>query len=335
MILTRTPLRISLGGGGTDLPSYYREFGGFVVSAAITKYVYIGVNTSFSPGYLLKYSESEHSPTRAGIRHRSIREALTALDVGDQIEIVSLADVPAGAGLGSSGSFLVGLLHALHAYQGQRATPDLLAAEAANIEMNMLHDPVGKQDQYIAAFGGLLCQEYRPDGTVKLTPLAMAAAAIEALRDSLMLFFVGKTRSSFALLEDQRRRSEVGDPAMLESLHFAKQLGWEVKRVLEAGQIEQFGGLMHEHWLRKRSRSAGMSSGLIDDAYEHALRRGRALGGKLVGAGGGGFLLLQTRDRPILRQAMAETGMQETEFGFDFAGSVMKLDDGASREKHR
>jgi D-glycero-alpha-D-manno-heptose-7-phosphate kinase len=333
MILTRTPLRISLGGGGTDLPSYYREYGGLVLSAAIDKYVYVGVNTSFSPGYLLKYAESEHALTREEIRHRSIREALTVLDVDGPIEIVSMADVPAGTGLGSSGSFLVGLLHALRIRQGRPATAGQLAAQAAEIEIERLAEPVGKQDQYIAAYGGLLCQEYSADGTVQLSPLRISEAAIEELRDSLMLFFVGKTRSSFTLLEDQRRKSELGDRSMIESLHFAKELGFEVKRTLESGEIARFGRLMHEHWMRKRDRSPGISSGPIDAAYEHALRHGQATGGKLVGAGGGGFLLLQTRDRERLRHSMAETGMREVEFGFDFEGSVVKLRDEASRPK--
>jgi D-glycero-alpha-D-manno-heptose-7-phosphate kinase len=327
MILTRTPLRISIGGGGTDLPSYYREFGGFVISAAISKSIYIGVNRSFASGYLLKYSEMEHVETRKAIRHRLIREALTALEIGSGVEIVSVADVPAGTGLGSSGSFLVGLLHALHVSKGESPSAETLAAEAAEIEMNRLGDPVGKQDHYIAAHGGLLCQEYRADGSVAVAPLRMSAASVDELRDSLMLFYVGRTRSAAILLEDQKAKSEARDPEMIESLHFTKQLGLEIKSVLEAGQVSRFGELMHRHWLRKRSRSAGISSGAIDDAYEHALSHGGASGGKLVGAGGGGFLLFQTNDRRKLRAAMAESGMVEMEFDFDFEGSVVKLRD--------
>jgi len=330
MILTRTPLRISIGGGGTDLPSYYREFGGFVISAAIAKYIHISVHRSFVPGYLLKYSESEHAATREAIQHRLIREALMALEVEDHIEIVSLADVPAGTGLGSSGSFTVGLLHALYAYRGEAVTAERLAAEAAEIEMQRLRFPVGKQDQYAAAFGGFLCQEFNPDGGVTLAPLAISPASIAALRDSLMLFFVGKTRSSAVLLEDQRRKSEAGDREMIESLHFVKRLGLETKAVLESGRVDEFGAIMHEHWLRKRERSEGISSPSIDEAYERARRHGGATGGKLVGAGGGGFLLLQTRDREKLRQAMVATGMQEMPFDFDFAGSVVTLRDGAA-----
>ncbi len=326
MIVTRTPLRISIGGGGTDLPSYYREFGGFVISAAIDKYVYVCVHRSFSAGYLLKYSELEHAATRDQIRHRPLRAALTALDVEGGIEIASLADVPAGTGLGSSGAFLVGLLHALYAYRSISVTPEMLASEAAEIEMNRLHDPVGKQDQYSAAYGGLLCQEYGADETVRVSRLKMSADSVEALRDSLMLFFVGKVRSSSGLLEDQRTRSEQGDSEMLESLHFARQLGLEIKAILESGQIDQFGRLMHQHWLRKRNRTEGISNSNIDHAYEHALQGG-ATGGKLVGAGGGGFLLLQTSDRQRLSAAMAETGLKEMNFRFDFDGSVLKMHD--------
>jgi D-glycero-alpha-D-manno-heptose-7-phosphate kinase len=329
MILTRTPLRISIGGGGTDLPSYYREAGGFVISAAISKYVYIGIHRSFSPGYLLKYSEIEHAATREAVRHRLFREALILLDVPDRIEIVSAASVPAGTGLGSSGSFTVGLLHALHAYHGEAVSPTTLACEAVEIEMQRLHDPVGKQDQYAAAFGGFLCQEYHPDGTVSLAPLAISGASVEALRESLMLFFVGKTRSASSLLEDQRSKSEAGDRDMRESLDFSKALGLRIKSVLEAGRIDEFGPLMKEHWLRKRERTAGISSTFIDDVYDYALREGGATGGKLVGAGGGGFLLFQTGDRAKLGKAMQQKGLEEMEFGFDFEGSIVKLQDGS------
>src|ERR1700757_3340795 len=186
MIMTRTPLRISLGGGGTDLPSYYRQHGGFVLSAAISKYVYITVNRSFLPGYFLKYSDPEHAQTRDQIRHRLLREAIEMHDVPAPLEIVSIADVPAGTGLGSSGTFLVGVMHALHAYKREPVTPELLASGAFNIEMNRLAEPVGKQDHYIAAYGGLLCQEYHDDDRVTVSPLKIADQTLRELRDSLM-----------------------------------------------------------------------------------------------------------------------------------------------------
>jgi D-glycero-alpha-D-manno-heptose-7-phosphate kinase len=324
MIITRTPLRISIGGGGTDLPSYYRNFGGFVISAAIDKYVYITVNRTFFHGFALKYSEMETAGSYDEIRHPLMRQALQMLEVPPAVEVVSIADVPAGTGLGSSGSFLVGVLHALNAYQRRPVAAETLAREAIEIEMNRLGEPVGKQDQYIAAYGGLLCQEYRLDDSVGVAPLRMTEASIRELRESLMLFFVGQTRASAALLQDQKDKSEQGDEAMIEGLHAVKKLGFEIKSVLEAGDIPRFGELMHEHWMRKRGRADGMTNGRIDDLYDLARERGGATGGK-VGAGGSGFLLFHTTDRRRLRAVMVEAGLNEMDFGFDFDGSVVLL----------
>lgn len=328
MIVTRTPLRISIGGGGTDLPSYYRQFGGFVISAAINKYVYISINQSFFPGYFLKYSETEHANSYEEIRHPLLREALRMHNIPCNVEVVSIADVPAGTGLGSSGSFLVGLAHALHAYKRQPVTAEELAREAIDIEMNRLGEPVGKQDQYIAAYGGLLCQEYRADDSVAVTPLRMSEPASRELRDSLMMFFVGYTRNASELLRDQKQRSEHGDKQMFDNLHFVKQLGRAIRSALEAGDVIRFGEMMHEHWLRKRGRSAGMSNNRIDELYEIGRARGGATGGKLVGAGGSGFLLFHTVDRRRLRSVMTEAGVSEMDFTFDFDGSVVQLRNG-------
>jgi D-glycero-alpha-D-manno-heptose-7-phosphate kinase len=260
---------------------------------------------------------------RSEIRHRLIREALIVYDIHGPIEIVSIADVPAGTGLGSSGTFLVGLIHALHGFIRNPVGPEALAQEAVDIEMNRLREPVGKQDQYIAAYGGLLCQEYHPDGTVKVFSLRMQESALQEFRDSLMLFFVGTTRSASDLLSDQKQRSEHGDKAMIEGLHFVKQLGIEIRGVLEAGEIRRFGELMHEHWMRKRERSKGMCNSTIDDLYELGRSKGGAIGGKLVGAGGGGFLLFSTQDRRRLRKTMTEAGVAEMDFSFDFDGSII------------
>lgn len=325
MIMTRTPLRISIGGGGTDLPSYYREFGGFVISAAINKYVYITVNRSFLPGYFLKYSETEHVESRQAIRHPLLREALEMHAVDAPVEIVSVADVPAGTGLGSSGSFTVGLMHALYAHKRQSASAEQLARNAIEIEMERLREPTGKQDQYVAAYGGLLCQEYGQDDTVQLRALAIDDEALMELRDSLMLFFVGRTRSASCLLHEQKNRCEERDEVMLNSLHFAKELGREIGQVLESGRIYEFGGLLHEHWQRKRQRSQGMTSSVMDEIYCAARKAGRALGGKLVGAGGSGFFLFQTKDRKRLRDVMSGMGLSEMDFSFDFDGSVVLL----------
>lgn len=324
--MTRTPLRISIGGGGTDLPSYYREHGGgFVISAAINKYVYISVNTGFLPGYLLRYSRTEHADSCDEIDHPLFREAIRFHRAPSPLEVVSVADVPAGTGLGSSGTFLVGLLHALYAMRRAPVSAEVLAQEAVEIEMNRLGNPVGKQDQYIAAYGGILCQEYLPDGAVKVTPLQMSEASLHELRDSLMLFFMGSTRSAATLLEEQKARSEAGDAAMIDSLHFARALGREIRGVLEGGQVDAFGPLLHEHWMHKRARSCRMSSSYIDELYNLARSAGGATGGKLVGAGGSGFLLLHTRDRHRLRDTMLHAGLSEMDFSFDFDGSVVLL----------
>lgn len=324
--MTRTPLRISIGGGGTDLPSYYQQHGGgFVISAAITKYVYISVNRSFLPGYFLKYSDHEHARTCDEIRHPLMREAIRRHQAPSPLEVVSVADVPAGTGLGSSGTFLVGLLHALYAWRRQPVTAETLAREAVEIEMERLGNPVGKQDQYIAAYGGLQCQEYLADGQVSVTPLHISEVALRELRDSLMLFFLGQTRSASALLDEQKRLTESSDRSMVDALHFARSLGREIRSALEAGQVSDFGRLMHEHWMRKRTRCCHMSSDRIDELYALARAEGGATGGKLVGAGGSGFLLLHTGDRRRLRATMLAAGLSEMDFGFDFDGSVVLL----------
>jgi D-glycero-alpha-D-manno-heptose-7-phosphate kinase len=236
-----------------------------------------------------------------------IREALIKYDIDEPLEIVSVADVPGGTGLGSSGTFLVGLVHALRAHGRHRDDAETLAQSAVDIEMVRLKEPVGKQDQYIAAYGGLLCQQYNQDDSVGVSFLSMSNAAVHELRDSLMLFFIGNTRSASAILEDQKKKSEERNQAMLDSLTFVKQLGYEIRSVLEAGDITRFGELMHEHWLRKRGRSAGMTNNRIDELYELARAKGGATGGKLVGAGGSGFLLFHTPDRKRLRTTMFAT----------------------------
>lgn len=324
MIITRTPLRISIGGGGTDLPSYYERFGGFVISAAIDKYVYITSNRTFRPGYLLKYAKTEHVQSIDEVEHGLIREVLRLLGIEPAIEIVSIADVPAGTGLGSSGSFTVGLLHALHAFKRTRIGAGELARMACEVEMNILGEPCGKQDQYIAAHGGLMIQEFQPGGAVVMTPLQIAEETLRDLDENLLLFFTGYSRTAHDLLDDQKTRSEKGDQAMLENLHFIKEQGMRIKEALEGGDTAAFAGLMHEHWMRKKTRSRDISSDRINGLYEHALENG-ALGGKLVGAGGGGFLLFYADDLKRLRKAMADQGLQEMDFSFDFDGSVILL----------
>jgi len=324
MIITRTPLRISIGGGGTDLPSYYEKFGGFVISAAIDKYIYITVNRAFRPGYFLKYSRHEHVERIDDIDHDIFREVLRQMEIASGTEAVSIADVPAGTGLGSSGSFTVGLLHALHAFKRLHIDTAELARLANHIEMNVLGEPCGKQDHTIAAYGGISCQEYQADGSVQVTPLAVSDATLTELREGLMLFFTGYSRTAADLLDDQKQKSQADDADMLENLHFIKELGGRIKTALEGGHVDRFAEMMHEHWERKRGRSAGTSNDRIDALYATARAHG-AVGGKLVGAGGGGFLMFFTRDRARLRQAMLAEGLEEMRFDFDFSGSIVHL----------
>lgn len=326
MIITRTPLRISIGGGGTDLPSYYGERGGFVISAAISQYIFISLNTTFTDDYLLKYSSLERCDAVGEIGHRIVREAFTAHEVHGGIEMVSMADIPSGTGLGSSGSFTVGLLRAIYALRREHVTAGALAEEAAAIEIERLGEPVGKQDQYIAAYGGLTCFTFHPDGRVGVEPLRVKQRTLHELEEKLLLFFTGYSRAAGSILEDQKVRSEQGDADMFSSLDATKELGLQIREALEGDRPEEFGHLMHEHWERKRRRSAGMSNPRIDALYEVGMAAG-ALGGKLVGAGAGGFLLFYASDPGALRDAMRAEGLRETRFSFDLDGSTVLVRD--------
>jgi D-glycero-alpha-D-manno-heptose-7-phosphate kinase len=322
VLITRTPLRVALGGGGTDLPSFYRQREGVVVSAAINKYMFIGLNRTFTDDYLLKYSGLERRRSISEIEHAIVREAFRAHELEPGLEMVSLADIPSGTGLGSSGAFTVGLLRAIYALKREHVTAGALAEEAAHIEIDVLGQPVGKQDQYIAAFGGLTCFEFHPDDRVTVSPLAVSQATLHELEERLLLFFTGYSRSASSILADQHNRSQEGDSEMLANLEFTKALGLRIRAALEAGRPEEFGELMNEHWEHKRARSRGMSNEHIDRWYGLGLAHG-AVGGKLVGAGTGGFLMFFAQDPPALRQAMAAEGLQETRFSFDLDGSTV------------
>lgn len=325
MIITRSPLRISLGGGGTDLPSYYEKFGGFLVAAAIDRYVYVTINRPFGPGIRLKYSDIENVDTVDEIRHPILREALRMMNLRTpQIEITTLAEIPSGTGLGSSGSFTTALVKALYAHRRRLLHSSEVARLACEIEIERLHEPVGKQDQYIAAYGGVTCFDFHQDGSVGARPLAIDMDTLFDLEDHLLLFFTGFSRSAGTLLKDQKARSEDLDPEMIENLHYVKDLGFRSQRALESGDCEQFGALMHEHWEHKKRRSKGMSNARIDEWYEIGRRSG-AIGGKLVGAGGGGFLMFYAEDRKKLRQAMREANLEEVRFRFDFEGTKVLM----------
>jgi D-glycero-alpha-D-manno-heptose-7-phosphate kinase len=321
MIITRSPLRISLGGGGTDLPSYYREHGGFLIAGAIDKYVYITLHETFVPEIIVRYSKMEVVSSADEIKHPIVREALRLIHIEDpHIELTSMSDIPAGTGLGSSGSFTTALLSALHAYSKNHISQRELAEQACHIEIDLLGEPIGKQDQYIAAYGGITAFTFEPDGHVEVQPLRIPPSTLHRLEDNLVLFFTGYTRNASEILKDQDVRSKQKDHGMIENLHFVKRLGYESKAALEAGDLRAFGELMHVHWERKRTRTVGMSNRQIDDYYELARANG-AVGGKLIGAGGGGFLLFYTEDKARLSAVMAAAGLREVRFRYDFGGN--------------
>jgi D-glycero-alpha-D-manno-heptose-7-phosphate kinase len=326
VIITRTPLRISLGGGGTDLPSGYQRNGGFVVAAAINKYIYVGIHDTFVQDYLIKYSELERVRDVSSIRHPVVREALMMHAVAPAIEIISLADIPAGTGLGSSGAFTVGLLRALYAHKHEHVLAGMLAEEACHIEIDRLSRPSGKQDQYVAAYGGLICMDIATDGRVSVSPLAIDKATLHDLEEHLLLFFTGYSRDADVMLASQQALTNQGDADMLHNLRETARIGREVKASLESGDTERFAGLLHEHWELKRRRTPGMSNASIDRWYDTG-RSGGALGGKLVGAGAGGFLLFYANSPARLRKTMGTEGLAEVRFQFDFDGSSVIVRD--------
>jgi D-glycero-alpha-D-manno-heptose-7-phosphate kinase len=321
MIITRSPLRISLGGGGTDLPSYYREHSGLVIAAALDKYVYITLHQTFAQELIIKYSRLERVGSVGEVEHPLIREALKLTGVeAPYLEITSMADIPAGTGLGSSGSFTTALLRALHTLKKNLVHPHELAEQACHIEIDILREPVGKQDQYIAAFGGLTCFRFLPNDQVEAWPLKMDTDTLYSLEDNLLLFFTGYSRPASEILREQDTKSQQNDREMIANLHFVKELGRESKEALETGDLERFAELMNSHWEYKKQRSAQMSNGEIDRWYALGRENG-ALGGKLIGAGGGGFLMFYAADKVHLRRAMREAGLQEVRFRFDFEGT--------------
>jgi len=321
MIITRSPLRITLGGGGTDLASYYRQHGGFLIAAAIDKYVYVTVTRPFTPGIFLKYSRLEQVAKASDVQHPIVREALAlGENPASQIEITTLADIPAGTGLGSSGSFTTALIRALSAFDRKPMHPDTLAETACDIEINRLKEPIGKQDQYIAAYGGVTAFTFHPDEKVDVKPVEVSSDVLFRLEDHLLLFFTGYSRSAGSILADQQARTTADDQEMLANLHYVKELGLRSLKAIELGHLGTFGELMHEHWEHKKTRSVGMSNSRIDEWYALALKNG-AIGGKLVGAGGGGFLMFYADDARKLRNAMTKAGLEEVRFRFDFEGT--------------
>jgi D-glycero-alpha-D-manno-heptose-7-phosphate kinase len=326
VIIARSPLRISLGGGGTDLPSYSERFGGFLVAATIDKYVYITLHETFVPDLIIKYSKLERVASVDEIEHPIIREAFRLVGINHgSLELTSMADIPAGTGLGSSGSFTTALLKAMHAYK-KNLVPNLeIAAQACEIEIQRLKEPIGKQDQYIAALGGITCIHFHKDGRVEASPAKLSEETRYNLEDNLLMFFTGYSRSAGSILKDQHEKSKQDDKSMLENLHHTKEIGYASQRSLVSGDLREFARLMDEHWQRKKARSGGMSNPKINEWYDLAKANG-ALGGKLIGAGGGGFLMFYAEEeKSKLRHAMRQAGLQEVRFRFDFEGTKLLI----------
>lgn len=321
MIITRAPFRIPLGGGGTDLPSYYSKFGGKLISVAIDKYIVTALNRPMTDNLIrLKYSHSETVESVSKIQHELIKEALKLTGIKDSVELSFIADIPAGTGMGTSGSFLVSMLKALHTFKREEVTAKHIAEEACHIEINELKNPVGKQDQYIAAFGGITQLIIDKKGYVEVVQPTIPQSAIEDLDDSLLLFFTGIQRSSKEVLRLQNKSTQSGNKNVLKSLHFIKEIGEEIVKCLKKGDMNGFGKLLNTHWEYKLRLSGKISNNSINNWYQKGIAAG-ALGGKLIGAGGGGFLLFCCPgDKRNLRKVMQEEGLKEVFFRFDFEG---------------
>lgn len=322
MIITQTPFRVTLGGGGTDLKSYYSSFGGFILAAAINKYVYITINRRTIDNIIwLSYSKIETIDKIEDIKHELIREALKLMKINSGIEIHSITEVSSGTGLGSSGTFTVGLLNALHAYRRQYVPRKDLAELACKIEIDMLHKPIGKQDQYMATFGGITCLDIDKNGKVKVSPLRIHQDVIDELERNILFFYTGIRRESSYVLNEQNKAAQGRDKKILCAMHAIKALGKEIKVSLEKGRSDRFGKLLDEHWKIKKTISNKISTADIDEWYRFAKKNG-ALGGKVMGAGGGGFLMLYCREnKQKLREAFARRGLVEMRCKFDFEGS--------------
>jgi D-glycero-alpha-D-manno-heptose-7-phosphate kinase len=322
LIVSRAPVRFSLGGGGTDLPNYYQRYGGFVVSAAIDHYVYVTANRRFYDSIRLAYSETEITPDVASIRHPIFREALRMAGIDRGIELTSVADLPSNSGLGSSSSFTVALLNALYTYKRNFVSSQRLAEDACQLEMNRLGEPVGKQDQYIAAFGNITALTIDSDGSVHVEPVPVRDEVLDELASNLIVMYTGIERPAKVVLTEQGERIAQSDPKTLDGMHRIKALGRDVYDLLVRGDTDRFGEILHEHWLHKRTLTSKMTDDRLDEYYELARKAG-AIGGKLIGAGGGGFFMLYTRpaDRRRVLDTLSARGLRPLRFGFDLDGA--------------
>ncbi len=322
MILSRAPVRFSLGGGGTDLPSYSRKHGGFLVAAAVDKYIYICAHRRFHEKVRLCYSKTELVDEVDRIEHPIFREALRLLDIRRRIELFSAADVPANSGLGSSSSFTVALLNALHAYKREYVSTAQLAEEACHIEIDVLGEPIGKQDQYISAFGGITAFTFHPDGTVEPERLPLQSEVLDELESNLVIFYSGVERAASVVLREQKKTITENKDDAVGRMHRLKEIGYETRRLLLAGAVDRYGELLHEHWTHKRRLAANMTDNVLDEHYQ-AARKAGAIGGKLMGAGGGGFFMFYVRpaERRRVLETMTARGLRPLRFRFEPDGA--------------
>ncbi|MCL6582724.1 MAG: galactokinase [bacterium] len=338
MIITRTPFRITLGGGGTDLPSYYTQYGGFVFSAAINKYMFINLNRPVVDDLVrVKYTKSETVKHRDDLQHEIAKGALRMLGIERAIEIISSADIPDGTGLGSSSCYAVGLLNAIHALKRDYISLPELAEEACYLEIELLKKPIGKQDQYIATFGGLTAFEIAKDGRVTVIRADVSSSVLDDLKRNLLIFYTGVSRQSMDILSEQNKGAQTNKKTVLESLHYIKESGYRIKELIESGNLTDFGLMMDKHWEYKKKMSSKISNPEFDRIYEVAKECG-VLGGKITGAGGGGFFLFYIeKGHERLRTAMHMMGLREMRFNFEFEGSKVLVnlmnseDEGQSR----
>jgi len=322
MIITRTPFRFTLGGGGTDLPSYYSQYGGFIFAAGINKYMFISVNRPIVDNLVrVKYTKTEIVIHREELKHEIAKEAMRMMSLEDSVEIVSMADVPAGTGLGSSSCYAVGLLNALHSLKRDYVPLEDLAEQACELEIRRLGKPIGKQDQYMAAFGGLRVLDIKTDGTVQVHSAKIDDATLDDLNRNLLMFYTGTFRSADQILAAQSQGAREGKTEILESLHHIKEIGYKVLEAVESGNLTAVGFLFDEHWEYKKRISPQMTNSLFDEIYEIAKANG-ALGGKISGAGGGGFFLFYVEEHQArFRDAMRKLNLREMRYRFDFEGT--------------
>jgi D-glycero-alpha-D-manno-heptose-7-phosphate kinase len=327
MIITRTPFRITLGGGGTDLPAYYSRHGGFIFAAGLDKYMFVYLNTPIVDDLIrVKYSESEMVEDVEQVRHTLAREALLRFHIRNGIEIISMADVPAGTGLGSSSCYLVGLLNGLHTLCRRPVTRQELAEEACHIEIDILKKPIGKQDQYMAAFGGLTVLEIDRRGGVEVVEAGLDADVVDELESNILLFYTGLSRSTEQILSTQVSQLARDEAGITGNLHRIKEIGREILAELRRGNTRRFGELLDEHWRAKKKLGNDIASRRIDHIYDVARANG-AVGGKISGAGGGGFFLFYAEEgKKQLRAAMEAEGLREMRFRFDLEGSKIVAD---------